>query len=67
MKIKSKCPKCRSSNIKLISYMDIKCVVCKDCGFDESEKYDVYPEEKISQKAKGRYTPYKAGGFKRAK
>ena len=67
MKIKNKCPKCKSSNIKLISYRDIKCIVCKDCSFDESKEYEVYPEEKVSQKEKGRYTPYKAGGFKRTR
>ena len=67
MKIKKKCPKCASSKIKIIDYMGIKCVVCKNCGFDESKQYDVFPGEKKSQKAKGKYTPYKVGGFKRTK
>lgn len=47
--------------------MGVKCIVCNNCGFDESKQYDVYPEGKTSQKEKGRYTPYKAGGFKRTK
>jgi len=67
MKIEKKCPQCASNKIKIINYMDLKCVVCKNCGFDESKKYDVFPEEKKSQKAKAAYTPYKAGGFGRVK
>ena len=67
MKIKKKCPKCASSKIKIIDYMGIKCVVCKNCGFDESKQYDVFPGEKKSQKAKGKYTPYKVGGFGRVR
>ena len=65
--MKNKCPKCKSSNVKIVDYMDIKCIVCKNCGYDETKQYDVYPEEKTSQKEKGRYSPYKAGGFGRAK
>ena len=61
------CPNCKSDDVKIISYIGIKCVVCNNCGFDESRQYDVYPEEKKSQKEKGKYTPYKAGGFKRTK
>lgn len=65
--MKNKCPKCKSSKIKTINYMGVKCVVCSNCGFDESKQYDVFPEEKKSQKAKGKYTPYKVGGFNRTK
>ena len=65
--MKKSCPKCKSSNVKLIDYLGVKCVICKKCGFDESNKYEVYPEQKISQKAKGRFTPYKTGGHKRTK
>ena len=64
---KKSCPKCKSSKIKIISYMGVKCVVCRNCGFDESSQYEVYPEEKKSQKAKGKYNVYKAGGPKRTK
>ena len=67
MKIKKSCPKCNSSNVKIIDYLGVKCVKCNNCGYDESRQYDVYPEEKASQKEKGSYTPYKAGGFSRAK
>ena len=66
-KNKKLCPKCKSSDIKVISYMDIKCVVCKNCGFDETMQYDVFPEEKVSQKEKGGYSRYKTGGPRRTK
>jgi Zn ribbon nucleic-acid-binding protein len=63
----NKCPKCGSKNIKLQAYMGIKAVKCNSCGFDESGIYDIYPEEKKSQKAKGRYTIYKKGGSQRTR
>jgi len=64
--MESKCPKCNSGKVKLVDYLGIKCIVCNDCGFDETKQYEVYSEKK-SQKEKGMYTPYKAGGFGRAK
>jgi len=66
MKNKKPCPKCSSDNVKIADYLGIKCVICENCGFDEKSQYEVYPEGKKSQKAKSRYTPYKAGGHKRA-
>lgn len=66
--MKSKnCPKCESNNIKLIQYLGVNCIMCKNCGYDESKQYEVFPEDKVSQKEKGRYSPYKAGGFKRTR
>lgn len=62
-----KCPKCGSSGIKIIDYMGVKCIICKDCGFDQTKDYEVYPEQKTSQKAKAGYTPYKTGGHKRTR
>jgi len=62
-----KCPKCGSKNTKFSSYLDIKIVKCGNCGFDESSVYEVYPEDKKSQKAKGRYNVYKAGGSQRTR
>ena len=44
----------------------IKVIKCSNCGFDERAVYEVYPEQKASQKAKGSYSPYKAGGSRRA-
>ncbi len=62
-----KCPKCSSGNVKIIDYLGAKCIVCNDCGFDETKQYEVFPEDKTSQKAKGSYMPYKTGGFGRGK
>tara|TARA_Y100000310_G_scaffold151291_1_gene150868 strand:+ start:6569 stop:6784 length:216 start_codon:yes stop_codon:yes gene_type:complete len=59
------CPRCGSDKINLVAYLNIKCVVCNNCGFDERNNYEVYPEDKVSQKEKGRFSPYKAGGGNR--
>ena len=67
MPIKKRCPKCNSDKIKIIKYMNINCIVCSNCGFDESSQYEVFGEEKKSQKAKGSYTPYKSGGHQRSR
>lgn len=60
------CPKCGSKETKTESYMDINVLICQNCGYDESTIYELYPEQKTSQKAKGQFTPYKTGGGKRA-
>ena len=62
-----KCPKCGSSDINIYNYLGIKTIKCDNCGFDESKIYDVAPEQKTSQKAKGRYNVYKTGGSRRTK
>ena len=56
------CPRCLSTEVKLISHLGIKCIFCKVCGFDEREMYDVHSEERTSQKGKRTFTPYKSGG-----
>ncbi len=60
-----KCPKCGSASIKLYNYLGVKAVKCNNCGFDEATVYEVFPEQKTSQKAKGRYSVYKTGGPRR--
>lgn len=62
-----KCPKCSSVNVKFFNYLGIKMLKCDDCGFDEGAAYEVYPEQKTSQKAKGKYAVYKRGGSQRAR
>ena len=59
------CPQCGSENIKIVNYMNIKCRVCSNCGFDERNLYEVYPDERTSQKEKGKFSPYKTGGKRR--
>ena len=61
------CPKCGSKNIKYINYLGLKTIKCINCGFDESKIYEVYPEQKASQKAKGSYSVYKTGGSRRTR
>ena len=63
----NKCPKCGSKNIKMYDYLSAKVVICSNCGFDEASVYEVFPEEKTSQKAKGNYAVYKTGGSQRTR
>ena len=63
----NKCPKCGSKDVKFLNYLGIKTIKCSNCGFDESYVYEVYPEQKTSQKAKGEYTIYKKGGSLRTR
>ena len=61
----NKCPKCGSDNVKLYNYLGVKTIKCSNCGFDEASVYDDVPEQKTSQKAKGKYNIYKSGGSRR--
>lgn len=66
--MKKLCPKCKSSNITVHEDDGISFIACKTCGYDELEEF--YPEEmgeRTSQKEKGRYSPYKAGGKGRSR
>ena len=63
----NKCPKCGSASIKLIDYLGIKTIKCSNCGFDEKDALDVFPEQKTNQKAKGKYSVYKTGGGQRTR
>ena len=63
--VKSTCPRCNSTNTKQVEYMGIICTICSKCGYDERSLYEVYPSERTSQSAKGKFTPYKAGGGRR--
>ncbi len=63
----NKCPKCFSRDIKIANYLGVKTVKCRDCGWDETTVYEVYSQQKTSQKAKGRYSPYKTGGKQRTR
>ena len=55
------CPKCKAE-AKYEMYMDVRLIVCEECGYDESAEYEVLPEDRPTQRGKGRYTPYKTGG-----
>ncbi len=60
------CPHCGSKKVNYEYYLDVVCVVCGECGYDERNEYDITPEEKTSQKAKANFSPYSVGGPKRA-
>ncbi len=60
-----KCPQCHSSKVKEVDYMGLRCIVCRDCDYDERLEYDIVPEEDTNQKEKGRYHVYKKGGHGR--
>lgn len=61
----AKCPRCGSEKVKNVTYEGVSCIICLECGYDESMEMDTYPESRSSQKAKGRYSPYKTGGSRR--
>jgi len=56
------CPKCKSENIRIVDYQGIRCVVCRDCKFDERNIYDVSYTERKAPKVKA---TFKAGGHLR--
>jgi len=59
--MKKKCPQCGSLNIQAHKD-DIEFITCKSCGYDELIEETFVEGQRTSQKAKGRYTPYKTGG-----
>lgn len=56
------CPKCGSEKVEQFLYMKTPCVRCHACGFDESEEYDIVPEQK-GQKNRAHY---RSGGGQRS-
>ena len=62
----TKCPQCDSENVEYYKFMGATVMRCKSCKFDEGEELELYPEERGSQKAKGGYSPYQAGGGRRS-
>jgi len=64
--IHRRCPRCGSFNVKIVNYQGLPMLICLNCGYDESISYDEFPVTRSSQKAKGQFSPYKAGGGRRA-
>jgi transcription initiation factor TFIIIB Brf1 subunit/transcription initiation factor TFIIB len=60
-----KCPKCGSENIKLVDYAGAKVIVCKKCGYDETEELAITPSQRETQREKRKYSPYRTGGKSR--
>ena len=55
------CPRCNSTKIKRYKYINTDCYQCLNCGYDTCSDVGSFPEQRTSQKEKGRYSPYKAG------
>jgi len=62
---KKKCPECNSDNVHIIKIGKKAHIVCNDCFYDETNEFDVYPEQRETQREKARYSPYKTGGSRR--
>ncbi len=60
-----RCPQCLSTDIKRVKYMEFDALICRKCGYDERQEYEMHSQERSSQKEKGRFSPYKSGGAKR--
>ncbi len=58
--MKKKCPKCKSTDITIEDDNGVSFITCNVCDYDELEEF--YPDERKSQREKGRYSPYKTGG-----
>jgi len=59
-----KCPKCGSEDVEVIDE-ELGFIKCKHCDFDELE--ESYPQDRNTQREKGKYSPYKSGGARRGK
>ena len=59
------CPKCHKET-EILEEDGATYAVCKHCGYDEREAYDeAYPEQRGTQREKGKHSPYKQGGHGR--
>ncbi|NQV09342.1 hypothetical protein HQ529_05825 [Candidatus Woesearchaeota archaeon] len=63
----SGCPQCGSNDIEELEYLSVKAILCHRCGYDERNELETTPDQRTSQKEKGRFTPYKTGGKNRTK
>lgn len=61
------CPKCSSEDVETVKYLNVKCILCHRCGYDERNDLETTPEQRTSQKEKGRFSPYKTGGKARTR
>jgi len=52
MRNNRKCPTCNSNNINVVNYMGIKCIVYKNCEYDESKQYEVFQRERNRRRQK---------------
>jgi len=55
------CPQCRSEVVDVTRHNGLVFLHCRRCGYDDA-LHEVVPGQRTSQREKGRYSPYKAGG-----
>ncbi len=60
------CPKCRSSDVK-IKEGGLAFVHCNRCHYDELEEEVAEESSRSTQREKGKFSPYKTGGYRRTK
>ncbi|MFW5746241.1 MAG: hypothetical protein ACOCWQ_01680 [Nanoarchaeota archaeon] len=53
------CPHCGSEDVHQVRYMGLRCLVCRSCGYDEREAYDVMPDE-AQRPLRDRWKPYRS-------
>ena len=61
----ARCPKCGSSEVRMISDEDIEFIRCLKCGFNELEE-SIISDTRSGQREKRKYNPYKVGGKRRS-
>ncbi|HIG92902.1 TPA: hypothetical protein HA242_03945 [Candidatus Woesearchaeota archaeon] len=61
------CPKCKSPGVNITYHNGIPFLHCRHCGYNELAEEDTFPEDRTSQREKGRYSPYKTGGSGRTR
>ncbi|MEM3126809.1 MAG: hypothetical protein QW331_01945 [Candidatus Woesearchaeota archaeon] len=52
-----KCPKCGSGHVDAVEEQGVMCIICLNCGYDESEELAGVPSEKGTK-----YKAMKTGG-----
>ena len=64
--MKARCVKCGSFDVSVTEEEGLSFIKCNKCGFDELEE-GYFSAGKTSQKEKGKFSPYKAGGKQRSR
>jgi len=57
------CPQCGSPKIRTYKKDGKNCIECSECYYDSCALEEQYPEEKTSQREKGRYTNFLDGAL----
>jgi len=58
--MQKKCPKCGSGHVDAVEEQGVLCIICLNCGYDESEELNA-----VSQEEEKEYKAMKTGGPRR--